>query len=52
MQRAGGFRLPYFPTEGENGVQGEIRWETDLKNALTRAGSEEKPVLLVFHNPG
>ena len=52
MQRAGGFRLPYFPTEGENGVQGEIRWETDLKNALKRAGSEERPVLLFFHNPG
>jgi hypothetical protein len=28
-----------------------IQWETDLKKALARAGSEGKSVLLFFHNP-
>ncbi len=30
---------------------GMIQWETDLKRALERAGSEKKTILLFFHNP-
>jgi hypothetical protein len=30
----------------------EIKWESDLKNGLTRAVAEKKPVLLDFFNPG
>jgi hypothetical protein len=38
--------------EKELTLSGNIRWETDLKEALNRAGSEGKSVLLFFHNPG
>jgi len=31
-------------------LAGMIQWETDLNKALVRAGSEEKSVLLFFHN--
>jgi hypothetical protein len=37
--------------EKELSLSGNIRWETDLKKALERAGFEEKSVLLFFHNP-
>ncbi len=29
----------------------EIAWETNMDDALARAGSENKPVLLDFFNP-
>ena len=30
----------------------KIKWETDMDAALAKAGSENKPVLLDFFNPG
>jgi hypothetical protein len=29
-----------------------IRWEKEMKAALARAGTEKKPVLIDFFNPG
>jgi len=29
-----------------------IIWETDVKSALARARTEDKPILLDFFNPG
>lgn len=29
-----------------------IQWETDFHKAISRAKSEDKPVLLDFFNPG
>lgn len=31
---------------------GSILWETDMKKAITRAGSEKKPILLDFFDSG
>jgi hypothetical protein len=31
-------------------LAGMIQWEADLENALARAASEGKTVLLFFHN--
>ena len=33
-------------------MAGVIQWETDMDKALSRAKSENKPVLLDFFNPG
>jgi hypothetical protein len=33
-------------------MEKEIKWEADLDQALARASSENKPVLLDFYNPG
>ena len=30
----------------------EMKWEADLVQAIARAGSENKPILLDFFNPG
>ncbi len=30
----------------------EVRWIKDFETALSLAGSEEKPILLDFFNPG
>jgi uncharacterized protein YyaL (SSP411 family) len=30
----------------------KIKWESEMQNALKRAKSENKPVLLDFFNPG
>ncbi len=30
----------------------QIRWETELSQALARAKAENRPVLLDFFNPG
>jgi len=33
-------------------MEGNIQWETAMDNALARAKSEGKHVLLDFYNPG
>ncbi len=33
-------------------MENEIKWEADIDVALSRAGSENRPVLLDFYNPG
>jgi hypothetical protein len=32
-------------------MENQIKWERDLKSALSRAQAENKQVLLFFHNP-
>jgi len=33
-------------------MENKIIWETDMNKALSRAKSENKLILLDFHNPG
>ena len=33
-------------------MENKIKWEDDMDEALARASSESKPVLLDFYNPG
>jgi hypothetical protein len=47
-----GYPFANVDEEKELTLSGNIRWETDLKKALNRAGSDGKSVLLFFHNPG
>ena len=32
-------------------MENKIKWETEMKAALTRAPAEKKHILLDFHNP-
>ena len=32
-------------------MENKIKWETEMKAALTRAKAEKKLILLGFHNP-
>jgi len=36
---------------GGYAVAKEIRWERILKKALSRGQTENKPILMFFHNP-
>jgi uncharacterized protein YyaL (SSP411 family) len=33
-------------------MENKIKWESDMDEALARASSENRPVLLDFYNPG
>lgn len=50
------FRLKILFPETKKGkggriMENQIKWERDLKVALSRARGENKQVLLFFHNP-